>query len=213
METRALKWWGWGWEDRSRPIEGYPVAWQYLVQRLKIDPHVHRTVPTLDSVRIPPSLLSPDELSELEKLVGEGNVSAEHRDRVVHAVGRGYKDLVRLREGTLLRAPDAVLFPEDGDAIAAVLEFARRRQGAGRDARGDERRARRRVHDRRPARSALPSQAGLRHPRQSHRRRHSLLSRRRTKRVCVPKKLGPDRVSSSLYAGAHIHRPAYLGCA
>ena len=130
METRALKWWGWGWEDRSRPIEGYPVAWQYLVQRLKIDPHVHRTVPTLDSVRIPPSLLSPDELSELEKLVGEGNVSAEHRDRVVHAVGRGYKDLVRLREGTLLRAPDAVLFPEDGDAIAAVLEFARRRRYA-----------------------------------------------------------------------------------
>jgi alkyldihydroxyacetonephosphate synthase len=130
METRVLKWWGWGWEDRSRPIEGYPVAWRYLVDRLKIDPNVQRTVPHIDTVRIPPSLLSPDELTELEKLVGEGNVSSEHRDRVVHAVGRGYKDLVRLREGVLLRAPDAVLFPEDGDAVAAVLEFARRRRYA-----------------------------------------------------------------------------------
>ena len=130
METRAVKWWGWGWEDRSRPIEGYPLAWRYLIERLKIDPAIRRTVPPIDSVRIPPSLLSPDELTELEKLVGEGNVSAEHRDRVTHAVGRGYKDLVRLREGNLLRAPDAVLFPEDGDAVAAVLEFARRRRYA-----------------------------------------------------------------------------------
>ncbi len=130
MQTRALKWWGWGWDDHSRPIEGYPVAWRYLVQRLKIDPKVHRTVPPIDGVRIPPSLLSPDEIDELEKVVGEGNVSVEHRDRVTHAVGRGYKDLVRLREGALLRAPDAVLFPEDGTAVAAVLEFARRRRYA-----------------------------------------------------------------------------------
>ncbi len=130
MQTRALKWWGWGWEDHSRPIEGQPVAWQYLVQRLKINPKVHRTVPPIDGVRIPPSLLSPDELTELEKLLGEGNVSAEHRDRVTHAVGRGYKDLIRLREGALLRAPDAVLYPEDAAAVAAVLEFARRRRYA-----------------------------------------------------------------------------------
>lgn len=130
METRTLKWWGWGWEDRSRPIEGYPLAWRYLQDRLKISPSVRRTVPPIDRVRIPPSLLSPDELAELEKLVGEGNVSAEHRDRVVHAVGRGYKDLIRLREANLVRAPDAVLYPEDGDAVAAVLEFARRRRYA-----------------------------------------------------------------------------------
>src|SRR5512136_450271 len=130
MQTRAVKWWGWGWEDRSRPIEGFPLAWRLLIDRLKIDPAVHRTVPDIDSVRIPPALLSPDELAELEKLVGEGNVSAEHRDRVVHAVGRGYKDLVRLREGNLQRAPDAVLFPEDADSVAAVLELARRRRYA-----------------------------------------------------------------------------------
>ncbi len=130
METRAVKWWGWGWEDRSRPIEGYPVAWRLLQTRLSVDPSVRRRVPDIDSVRLPPSLLSPDERMELEKLVGEGNLSVDHRDRVIHAVGRSYKDLVRLREGILLRAPDAVLFPEDEGAVAAVLDFARRRRYA-----------------------------------------------------------------------------------
>ncbi len=130
MESRALKWWGWGWEDRSRPVETFPVLWRFLQTRLKIDPNVHRVVPSIDTVRIPPSLLSPDELTELEKLVGEGNLSAEHRDRVAHAAGRGYKDLVRLRSGTLYHAPDAVLYPEDAGAVASVLEFAARRRYA-----------------------------------------------------------------------------------
>lgn len=130
METRAVKWWGWGWEDHSRPVEGYPVLWRYIQARLKITPSETRPVPPLDRVQIPPSLLSPDELLELEKLVGEGNLSAEHRDRVTHALGRSYKDLVRLRSGVLYRAPDAVLYPEDAAAVAAVLEFAARRRYA-----------------------------------------------------------------------------------
>ncbi len=130
METRALKWWGWGWEDRSRPVESYPGLWRHLQDRLKLQPSPLRSVPPIDQVRIPPCLLSPDELLELEKLVGEGNLSSEHRDRLTHALGRSYKDLIRLRSGTLYRAPDAVLYPEDHDAVAAVLEFASRRRYA-----------------------------------------------------------------------------------
>ncbi|MEK6987122.1 MAG: hypothetical protein AABX97_03390, partial [Candidatus Thermoplasmatota archaeon] len=104
MESRAVKWWGWGWEDRSRPVEGLPVLWRYVQERLKLDSAVRR-VPPIEQVRIPPSLLSPDELTEIEKLVGEGNLSVEHEDRVAPGGGRRYKDIVRLRAGNLYRAP------------------------------------------------------------------------------------------------------------
>lgn len=130
MESRAAKWWGWGWEDKSRPVESLPVLWAYLQQRLQLDPSIRRMVPPLDEVRIPPAFLSPDELVEIEKLVGEGNLSVTHTDRVSHAVGRSYRDLVRLRSGNLYRAPDAVLFPEDEASVQAVLELARRRRYA-----------------------------------------------------------------------------------
>ncbi|HLE54379.1 MAG TPA: FAD-binding oxidoreductase [Thermoplasmata archaeon] len=130
MESRAVKWWGWGWEDRSRPVESLPVLWAYVQQRLQLDPSVRMSVPPIEQVRIPPSLLSPDELGEVEKLVGEGNLSVAHADRVAHAVGRGYRDLVRLRSGNLYRAPDAVLFPEDEGSVRAVLDLARRRRYA-----------------------------------------------------------------------------------
>ena len=125
-----MKWWGWGWDDRSRPVEGSPVLWAYLQSRLKIRADAHRPVPPIHAVRIPPSLLSTDELAELEPLVGEGGVSVASEDRIAHALGRSYKDLIRLRSGMLLRAPDAVLFPEDESSVRAVLEFARRRRYA-----------------------------------------------------------------------------------
>ena len=118
------------WQSRRVRLGAPPPLPAYLRDRLKIDLSVRLPVPPIDQVRVPPSLLSPDELGELEKLVGEGNVSAEHRDRVAHAVGRSTKDLLRLRSGTLYRAPDAVLFPENEDAVAAVLEFASRRRYA-----------------------------------------------------------------------------------
>jgi alkyldihydroxyacetonephosphate synthase len=130
MQTRAMKWWGWGWDDRSRPVEGSPVMWGYLQSRLKISGDVRRPVPPITEVQIPPSLLSADDLSEVERIAGEGSVSARSEDRIGHALGRSYKDLIRLRSGMLLRAPDAVIFPEDEASIRAILEFARRRRYA-----------------------------------------------------------------------------------
>jgi len=130
MEARALKWWGWGFEDKTVPLESRPVLWAYLQGRLKVDLSLLRRVVGLDDIRLPPSLLSPDEIAELREIVGEENLSLTTRDRVTHATGRGYKDLMRLREGRIDRAPDVVLFPEDEDSVRRILELARRRRYA-----------------------------------------------------------------------------------
>ena len=52
---------------------------------------------------------------------GDRAASTAAEDRVRHAAGSGYQDLVRLRAGGPLRAPDAVLAPADAASIAAVL--------------------------------------------------------------------------------------------
>ena len=43
-------------------------------------------------------------------------------DRVRHAAGRSYPDLIRLRAGELEEAPDAVLVPADAAAVGRVLD-------------------------------------------------------------------------------------------
>ena len=52
---------------------------------------------------------------------GPGAVSTSDEDRIRHAAGSGYPDLIRLRSGRLERAPDAVLAPGDATAVAATL--------------------------------------------------------------------------------------------
>ncbi len=48
-------------------------------------------------------------------------VSTEPRDRLLHARGRGFPDLIRLRWGRLAAAPDGVVRPADAGAVEAVL--------------------------------------------------------------------------------------------
>jgi len=130
MHSRATKWWGWGWEDHALPLESRPVLWKYLQDRIKADPRTSCPVVPIEAIGVPPSLLSPTDLTELEALLGEENVSIENAMRITHAFGKGYKDLVRIRAGRVDRAPDAVVFPIDEDAVRRVLEFARRKRYA-----------------------------------------------------------------------------------
>ena len=47
--------------------------------------------------------------------------ASEHDERVLHAAGKGYPDLVRLRAGRPEGAPDAVVYPDSHEQIRAVL--------------------------------------------------------------------------------------------
>jgi alkyldihydroxyacetonephosphate synthase len=59
----------------------------------------------------------------LAEAVGAENVFTDKEDRLRHAVGRGYVDLARLRNGALEAAPGAVLMPRSASALQRVLEI------------------------------------------------------------------------------------------
>jgi len=72
----------------------------------------------IDAFELPPAEPLPPALVEA---VGEENVFTGVEDRVRHATGCGYADLVRLRSGRLDAAPDAVLLPTDADRLQRIL--------------------------------------------------------------------------------------------
>ena len=86
-----MKWWGWG--DPERRLEvgaGAIAALRSEVGEAQPEEHV-----SLESVAIPASLPLPPSIAEA---VGEAAVLDSHEHRVRRAAGRGYPDLVRLRE-------------------------------------------------------------------------------------------------------------------
>ena len=71
---------------------------------------------------MPPSALRGDSLlSELRDLCGIDAVSTDDGNRLRHAAGRSYLDLLSLRGGRIDAAPDAVVTPRCAAEIAAVL--------------------------------------------------------------------------------------------
>jgi len=73
----------------------------------------------LESVDVAPATVLPDPV--IAACGGEDAVSTDDEDRIRHAAGKGYPDLIRMRSGKVESAPDAVLAPPDAAHVAATL--------------------------------------------------------------------------------------------
>ncbi len=111
----AVKWWGWGSEGKRAHLGGDARA----MLRSELGDAEPTERAALEQVTLPDARPLPPAIADA---VGEAAVLQGVEDRVRHAAGRGYPDLVRLRSGRLERAPDAVVLPADRDQVARVLE-------------------------------------------------------------------------------------------
>jgi alkyldihydroxyacetonephosphate synthase len=119
-EAAPMKWWGWGSEDRS-----FDLPERALAQlRGVLGAEAHRVEPvSLDEVQIADSRVREDLTGRFAREVGDAWVRKDRLARVQHAAGKSYPDLVRMRGGQAERAPDAVVYPESADQVAAVLRL------------------------------------------------------------------------------------------
>jgi len=118
-----MRWWGWG--DPSHPSSLPPHALRFLRETIGIAAKPRPPV-ALEHVQIDPSALPAALLEELRGVLGSQHVRDDHGDRVAHAAGRGYPDLIRLRAGEPEGAPDAVLYPASHEQLRALLELCSR---------------------------------------------------------------------------------------
>jgi alkyldihydroxyacetonephosphate synthase len=119
-----MRWWGWGDPAQAPALPVHALA--YLRNAVGVAPAPRPPV-ALDAVVLPAPALDAAALARLREIAGSENVRDDRRERVLHAAGKGYPDLVRLRAGRPLRAPDAVLYPRSRAQLAQLLgECARR---------------------------------------------------------------------------------------
>src|SRR5262245_34777843 len=122
-EPLRMRWWGWG--DPAHPPGLPPQALGFLAETLGVAARPRPPV-ALSRVRVDPSALNEVQLDGLRAVVGAEFVRTDHDERVFHAAGKGYPDLVRLRAGEPLGAPDAVVLPDRPEQLAALIELCGR---------------------------------------------------------------------------------------
>lgn len=117
---RDTRWWGWGKVDEVAELS--PAAEKMLHSR-EILPPDSSEVPALESVSIPDAAEIPEEVS---RIAGAGNVLTGDEDRIRHAAGQSYLDLLQKRSGRISQAPDAVVVIPAAEAIVPLLEACSR---------------------------------------------------------------------------------------
>jgi alkyldihydroxyacetonephosphate synthase len=118
-----MRWWGWGADGHAPGLP--PHALRFLSETLDIAPRPSPPV-ALSRVELAASSIPRQTLSQLSAIVGEGAVRDDHSERVLHAAGKGYPDLVRLRAGAPDGAPDVVVLPSTAAEVAELLALCAR---------------------------------------------------------------------------------------
>jgi alkyldihydroxyacetonephosphate synthase len=122
-----MSWRGWGDPALAAPLPEPMLA--MLREALGVgDP---RPAPeSIDRVRLSEPRLDRRVALELAGIVGADGVHGDHESRLRHALGRSTPDLLALRAGATLAAPDLVLAPDSHEQVLAVLQRCSVRQVA-----------------------------------------------------------------------------------
>ena len=111
--SRLRKHWGWGFEDQQPSPADLSAAAIDIRERLGFCGEAEQPV-ALDAIELPaPRLQAPASLASI--------LSDDHRERVAHALGKAYRDVVRGFRGRIDNPPDLIASPNDEAELEQVL--------------------------------------------------------------------------------------------
>jgi len=117
---KRLKWNGWGYEGEEFPQDRTRKIIEILRSFLGISEEDFSPSLNLEQINLPEPKI---DYQLLQKKLKSSSVSVERYDRVLNSSGKSYKNLVRLRKGTIKNFPDAVVYVKDKNDIFEVLSF------------------------------------------------------------------------------------------
>ena len=120
-----MKWWGWGDEQTEFDISDKPELWPFIRDSVGMTGEATRTPPvSFDDISLPPPRTNAAFRAAINASLGGERFSTTKRERLVHAYGKSFRDLWRIRRGIVDAAPDGVIYPETEAEVATLVAAA-----------------------------------------------------------------------------------------
>jgi alkyldihydroxyacetonephosphate synthase len=125
FSPRHMKWWGWGDVDAGFNSAAHPGFWPYAKAQLGIEVESLLAPPVpLETIELQEPIVNPRFCAKLHSTLRADQVCDSRHERIVHAYGKGFRDLFRLRQGSAEGAPDLVVYPESENDVLMTLRAA-----------------------------------------------------------------------------------------
>src|ERR1700685_1581016 len=125
--AKHMKWWGWGDEEVGFNSTAHPGLWPYAKAVLAVEHDEIDAPPVrIEAVQLREAIRHDAFLTDVRLAMRADQICDSRRERVIHAYGKGFRDLFRLRRGLAEGAPDLVLYPENENDVLATLRAAAR---------------------------------------------------------------------------------------
>ena len=123
--AKHMKWWGWGDEEVRFNSSAHPGLWPYAKAVLGVEEEHQNTPPVpIEAVRLREAIRHDGFLAELRVTMRDDQICDSRYERLVHAYGKGLRDLFRARRGMAEGAPDLVLYPENEHEVVMTIRAA-----------------------------------------------------------------------------------------
>lgn len=121
-----MKWWGWGAPDYTFDIEVRPDLWPFIRTRLKVDDRLQTPRVARAQIVLSPAVVDESFVQSLRSRLKPEQLKSDDDERLLHAYGKSYPDLLRVRRGHVKRAPDLIVLPERHEDVECVVQAAAR---------------------------------------------------------------------------------------
>ena len=122
--VRHMKWWGWGDEDVTFSDADKPKLWPYLGGELGLKEGVPVPPVSFEEINLPVAKTNLPFTAALKGALKADQISEDKKDRLIHAAGKAFRDLLRLRRGQVDYAPDLIVYPSNEDDVVAIIKAA-----------------------------------------------------------------------------------------
>jgi len=125
MSDRQMKWWGWGAEGEYLDVSDKPYLWSFVEQVTGVSENSPKTpLPDVEKIDFPPQTLNRAYLTAIARDLRADQIKTDKMERLIHAYGKSFRDLLRMRLGIVEAAPDCVVYAESESDVEAAVKLA-----------------------------------------------------------------------------------------
>jgi alkyldihydroxyacetonephosphate synthase len=119
-----MKWWGWGAENKFPDVSNMPKFLPYVKELLGCNTNNRKSPISLDEIELNPVVENKAFIEHITLNFKPHQVKQDKYSRLIRAYGKSYRDLARIRQGLIPRAPDLILYPETNQDVRFLMDAA-----------------------------------------------------------------------------------------